>query len=42
MVDGEELRRLVMEISEAGYARYPSLSRTAVTEAVADFLAGEA
>lgn len=42
MVNGEELRRLVMGVPESAYSRYPNLSRTGVTEAVADFLAGEA
>lgn len=39
MVDAERFRALVRAIPEAEYARYPTLSRKAVQDAVADFLA---
>ena len=39
MVDPARLLALVEAIPDATYARYPSLSRTAVGKAVADFLA---
>lgn len=38
MVDAERFRALVHQIPESAYARYPSLSRQAVTEAVGGFL----
>lgn len=40
LVDPERLRKLVDEVPETAYARYPSLSRQAVLEAVHDFLSG--
>jgi hypothetical protein len=39
MVDAAPLRALVSQISESAYAKYPNLSRSAVLEAVEDFLA---
>ena len=38
MVDRERFRKLVSEIPETEYARYPSLSREAIAEAVDQFL----
>jgi hypothetical protein len=38
MVDPVRLRRLVFEIPEKAYARYPSLSRKAVLEVVEEFV----
>lgn len=38
MVDAERFRRLVHEIPDAEYARYPALSRAAVLDAVDGFL----
>jgi len=38
LVDPERFRALVGEISDAAYAKYPSLSRRAVQDAVEDFL----
>jgi len=38
MVDPEKLRTLIYEVPEATYAKYPSLSRAAVLEAVDAFL----
>lgn len=38
MVDAERFRSLVNDIPDAAYARYPTLSRQAVLEAVDDFL----
>ena len=40
MVDAGRFRDLVSAIPDAAYARYPTLSREAVLEAVDDFLAG--
>jgi len=39
-VDAGRFRDLVEAIPDAAYARYPSLSRASVRDAVADFLAG--
>ena len=39
MVDPEQLLALVQAIPDSAYARYPSLSRSAVVKAVEDFLA---
>ena len=38
MVDGRKLQSLVEGISESSYSKYPNLSRSAVLEAVSDFL----
>ena len=38
MVDVQELQSLVEDISESAYSKYPNLSRSAVLEAVYDFL----
>ncbi len=38
MVNGQELQSLVEDISESAYSKYPNLSRSAVLEAVYDFL----
>ena len=40
MVEVERFRALVQQISDAAYARYPSLSRRGVLDAVDDFLSG--
>jgi hypothetical protein len=40
MVEAERFRSLVQQIPEAAFARYPSLSRQSVLEAVDDFLSG--
>jgi hypothetical protein len=42
MVDPVRLRRLVFEIPEKAYARYPSLSRKAVLEVVEEFVSRKA
>ena len=41
MVDPEKLRALVGGISESAYAKYPSLSQSAVTQVVGDFVGDE-
>ncbi len=41
MVDEDRFRSLVHQIPEAAYSMYRALSRTAVAEAVDDFLDGE-
>jgi hypothetical protein len=38
MVDSQELRTLVEDIPESAYSKYPNLSRSAVLEAVDEFL----
>lgn len=38
MVDGPTLQSLVEDIPESAYSKYPNLSRSAVLEAVCDFL----
>ena len=38
MVDAHELQSLVEDIPESAYSKYPNLSRSAVREAVNDFL----
>ncbi len=40
MVEAERFRVLVQQIPDTAYARYPSLSRQSVLEAVDDFLSG--
>ena len=40
MVDPEPLRELVDAIPDSAYAKYPSLSRSAVSRALQDFLTG--
>ena len=40
MVDAQQFRSLVEEIPKESFARYPSLSREAILEAVDDFLSG--
>jgi hypothetical protein len=40
MVDPAEFRKLVAEIPDSAYSRYPNLSRGGVEEAVTEFLAG--
>jgi len=40
MVEAERFRALVQQIPRAAYARYPSLSRQGVLDAVDDFLSG--
>jgi hypothetical protein len=39
MVDPRKFRTLVEQIPDSAYARFPSLSRSAVREAVEQFLA---
>ena len=41
MVDPARLRRLVIEIPEKAYSRYPALSRKAVLEVVEEFVSGK-
>jgi hypothetical protein len=40
MVEAERFQTLVGEIQESAYARYPTLSRQSVLDAVDDFLSG--